>query len=471
MRYFLKYLSLTLFFTSIFFSLSYPLKAKASAEATSKIFVELSKKLVPSVVNIYTKQKVMVLNRDLNPMEQFFSQLNPFFDATPRVRNSLGSGFIIDAKKGLILTNHHVVADADSIAVVLSGENKERDSIAAKIIAVDSDSDIAILEIKTNKELKAAKFGSSENLQVGEIVLAIGNPFGLGSTVTQGIVSAKGRVFPMSQFANYIQTDTPINPGNSGGPLINLKGEVVGVNTFINATAQGIGFAIQSDYIKRVLPDLLKEGTVTRGYIGVQIGELTPDFAETLKLDPNTRGVIVASVQEGGSASKAGIKPYDVILEVDGVPISSTRQLIRAITIKRPGQRASLLIVRAGKKKQITVAIERRGSSHALSRRQKRNSHPTIRKRIGIAVENLGSQEASDRGLPAQTKGVVVRTVRSGSLMDRVGIIPGHVIVEIDRKPVSNVREFYKAIKKPKKYILKIYAGNRYILRTLDLSR
>ena len=189
MRCFLKYLSLTLFITSIFLSLSYPLKAKTSAEATSKIFIELSKKLIPSVVNIYTKQKVMAV-------EQYFGPRNSFFSATPRVRNSLGSGFIIDAEKGLILTNHHVVADADSIAVVLSGENKKRDSIAAKVIAMDSDSDIAILKIKTNKKLKVAKLGVSKNLQVGEIVLAIGNPFGLGSTVTQGIVSAKGRVFP-----------------------------------------------------------------------------------------------------------------------------------------------------------------------------------------------------------------------------------------------------------------------------------
>ena len=185
----------------------------------------------------------------------------------------------------------------------------------------------------------------------------------------------------MSQFANYIQTDTPINPGNSGGPLINLKGEVVGVNTFINAAAQGIGFAIQSDYIRRVLPDLLKEGAVTRGYIGIQIGELTPDLSENLKLDPKTRGIIVASVQQGGSASKAGIKPYDVILEVDGVPISNTRQLIRNITIKRPGQKASLLIIRSRKKKQITVTIERRGSSYALPRKQRGDSHPTIRKK------------------------------------------------------------------------------------------
>ena len=458
-------------FTSLFLILLSPLGAKGEAETTSQVFVKLSKQLVPSVVNIYTKQKVMVPDSQADILRHFFGVPSPFSN-TPRVRNSLGSGFIIDSDKGLILTNHHVVADADAIAVVLSGEDKERDSIPAKVIAIDPESDIAILEIKTKKKLKAVKLGSSKDLEVGEIVLAIGNPFGLGSTVTQGIVSAKGRVFPMSQFANYIQTDTPINPGNSGGPLINLKGEVVGVNTFINAAAQGIGFAIQSDYVKRVLPDLLKEGTVTRGFIGIQIGELSPDFAESLKLDPKTRGVIIANVYEGSSASKAGLKPYDVILQVDSVPVSDTRQLIRAITLKRPGQKASLLVVRSGKKKRITVSIEKRQSGYNLPRGRKssKGSSLSIQRSVGLAIETLTRQEAVNRGLSPRARGVVVRTIRNGSPADKAGINPGYIIMEVNQKPIRNVKDFYQAVKKAKKYILKIYVSNQYILRTLDLS-
>ena len=211
--------------------------------------------------------------------------------------------------------------------------------LVAKVIGGDVEGDLALLKIVTKKKLSEAPLGSSTELQVGEWVMAIGNPFGLGSSVTKGIVSAKGRIFPMSQFANYIQTDTPINPGNSGGPLINTRGEVIGINTFINAAAQGNWICDSGGLHQTGAAGLRKTGKVTRGYIGVQIAELTREFAENLKLDRNTTGVIVTDVHEGNSADKAGMRPYDVIVSVGEKPVTTPRELVSAITAVRPGKK------------------------------------------------------------------------------------------------------------------------------------
>ena len=447
-----------------------PPKNPPVANNVQDLFVELAKRLVPTVVNIYTTQKVTFAGDDYQRrlLEEFFGV--PKGPTAPRQRSSLGTGFIIDAKEGLILTNYHVIDHADSIKVLLHGDKRERDAISAKVIGGDVEGDLALLKIVTKKKLSEAPLGSSTELQVGEWVMAIGNPFGLGSSVTKGIVSAKGRIFPMSQFANYIQTDTPINPGNSGGPLINTRGEVIGINTFINAAAQGIGFAIQADYIKQVLPDLRKTGKVTRGYIGVQIAELTREFAENLKLDRNTTGVIVTDVHEGNSADKAGMRPYDVIVSVGEKPVTTPRELVSAITAVRPGKKVELTILRNGKSRDLKVRVAKRpsrGRNKFSSRGKKRRSQTDL----GMEVSDLTYQEALERGLPKSIRGAVVRTVRPGGPAHAAGIMPGSVIVEVNRKLTPTSEEFYRAVRRKGKYLIRILVEDKYILRTLDLTQ
>lgn len=449
---------------------------RAVTDNVKDLFVELARRSIPSVVNIYTTQKFAVADDFQKRLfEEFFGIPNaPNIPNLPKTRTSLGTGFIIDASEGLILTNYHVIAQADSVKVLLPEDENEADSIRATIIGGDSEGDVALIKIdpkETKRKLVALPLGSSADLQVGEWVTAIGNPFGLGSTVTKGIVSAKGRVFPMSQFTNYIQTDTPINPGNSGGPLINTAGEVVGINTFINAAAQGIGFAIQIDYIKEILPDLRDKGSVTRGYIGIQISEITPEFAESLKLPAKTKGVVVSDVHEGNEAEKAGVKPYDVITEVDGKLITNSRQLITAITAVRPGQKTKLKILRNGKEKTLAVRVASRPSRKEVypdvnGQKPKRPNEIDL----GMELDELSSREVMERGLPRNVRGVIVRNVTPGGPADEAGLAPDNVIVEVDRKPTPDLETFYKLVKEKKKYMIRFVDVNQFVLRTLDLS-
>jgi serine protease Do len=256
------------------------------------LFVELSRRLVPSVVNIYTTQTVSSPYGSNPQAEMYHRFFENFFgeDVEPNAipqraekATSLGTGFIIDEKEGLILTNYHVIADAEEIKVILTEAEADQEGIEAKVVGGDAEADVAVLKIKTKRKLAAAALGDSDNMQVGDWVMAVGNPFGHGHTVTHGIISAKERIIPLSQFANYIQTDAPINPGNSGGPLINMAGQVIGINTAINAAAQGIGFAIPINFVKKILPELRTKGAVTRGFIGVNITEITPALAKSLR--------------------------------------------------------------------------------------------------------------------------------------------------------------------------------------------
>ena len=452
---------------------------KAVVDNVKDLFVELSKRAIPAVVNIYTTQKYAVADDFQKRLfEEFFGIPNgpnaPNGPNVPKSRNSLGTGFIIDASEGLILTNYHVIAQSDSVKVLLPEDENESDSIKATVIGGDSEGDIALIKIDpkdTKRKLTALPLGSSSELQVGEWVMAIGNPFGLGSTVTKGIVSAKGRVFPMSQFTNYIQTDAPINPGNSGGPLINSAGEVIGINTFINAAAQGIGFAIQVDYIKEILPDLRSKGSVTRGYIGIQISEITPEFSESLGIPAKTKGVIVSDVHEGNEAEKAGVKPYDVILEVDGKVVTNSRQLINAITVVRPGQKTKLKILRNGKEKTLAVKVAPRPTrKESFSEPGEKKSGKQDQMPLGMELDELSSREVMERGLPRNVQGVIVRSVVPGGAADEAGLAPDNVIVEVDRKPTPDLESFFKIVKDQKKYLIRFVDVNQFVLRTLDLS-
>ena len=459
------------------------------------LFVDLSKRLVPAVVNIYTTQTIA------NPggggpqaelyrrfFEQFFGEDfggqgggapgAPGMPQGPsRKATSLGTGFIIDDKEGLILTNYHVIADADEIKVILTEDDKDREGIDAKVVGGDAEADVALLKIKPDRKLTAAALGNSDALQVGEWVMAVGNPFGHGHTVTKGIISAKERVVaPISQFSNYLQTDTPINPGNSGGPLINTQGEVIGINTAINAAAQGIGFAIPINFVKRILPELRTKGTVTRGFIGISPGDVNPQLARYLKLPKNTRGVIVTEAFEGEPAAKAGVQVYDVIIEINGKRIVDSQQLISTVSAFAPGTGINLKVLRAGKEKDIKVTVGKRPSRETLlsqngKRQGPRNKAARPAISLGMSVDELDADMRRELGLPNAAKGVVVTRVNPGGPAEEAGFERGDLIVEVDQKPTPDVRTFNAIFKEPRIYLIRFRRGEGLAITSLDLSK
>jgi serine protease Do len=467
----------------------FELTAQASAKAAvtdnlRDLFVELSKRLVPSVVNIYTTQTIQ------NPyggpqaelyrrfFEQFFGedfggQGGPPPGPRTQKATSLGSGFIIDEKEGLILTNYHVIADADEVKVILTEEDADREGIDAKVVGGDAEADVALVKIKPNRKLTAAALGDSDVLQVGEWVMAVGNPFGHGHTVTKGIISAKERVvLPMSQFANYLQTDTPINPGNSGGPLINTAGEVIGINTAINAAAQGIGFAIPINYVKRILPELRSKGAVTRGFIGVNISEITPKLATGMKLPKNTRGVVVSEVIEGEPGAKAGLQRYDVILSINGKKILDGRQLVNTVSSLAPGTSIAMQVLRAGKEKDIKVTIGKRPTREKLTQRSGPGKALKPKLDLGMQVSELDDDARKEVGLPSNVRGVVVESVADGGPAEEAGLEPRDVIVEVDQKPVVGLRSFNAMFKEPRIYLISFHhEGEGVAITSLDLSK
>jgi len=402
-------------------------------------FVNLAKKLKPLVVNISTTQvsegrgaqefgSPFGGGGDDDPFNDFWKRF--FGGPTPRGpqrQRSLGSGFIIDGD-GSILTNNHVVENASKIVVKLAGDEQDYE---AKVIGRDAKTDIAVIKINVKTTLAAANLGDSDRLEVGEWVMAIGNPFGLDGTVTSGIVSAKGRHnITQGPYDNFIQTDASINPGNSGGPLINLRGEVIGINTAIFSRTGGnigIGFAIPINLVKEVLPQLRGKGKVTRGYLGVLIQKVTPEIAESLGMDKGY-GALVANVSKDGPAEKAGVKVGDVIVEFDGKEVKDSGDL--PIIVARTGvdKKEIFLNVAVGelKDEEIVASAPEKGE-------------------LGLTVQRLTPQMAESLGLE-KSDGVVVTAVEPGSAAEEAGLRRGDVVVEVDRKGVRSVDEYKKAI-------------------------
>ncbi len=456
------------------------------------LFVELSKRMVPSVVNIYTTQNVSANPYGSGPQSEFYRRFfeqffgeefggpgmpgGPSGNGAPQRKraNSLGTGFIIDEKEGLILTNYHVIAEADEIKVILTEDDKDEDGIDAKVVGGDSEADVALLKIKTNRKLQAAPFGDSDSLQVGEWVMAIGNPFGHGHTVTKGIISAKERVVaPISQFSNYLQTDTPINPGNSGGPLINTQGQVIGINTAINAAAQGIGFAIPINYVKKILPELRSKGAVTRGFIGVNITEINPQLSRQMKLPKNQKGVIVSEIYEGEPAAKAGVQVYDVITEVNGRKIADGRQLINTVSSISPGTKVVVKVLREGKEKEISVVIGKRPTREAmLGQRGGQAPRKAIRPAVdpGMVVEELDNELRRELDLPKNIQGVVIARITPGGPAEEAGLDRGDVIVEVDQKPTPDIRAFNAIFRESKVYLVRFRRADGLAITSLDLT-
>jgi serine protease Do len=415
-------------------------KEEARGEAgRPSSFSDLAKRLKPSVINIRSTKLVKhPLWRPFgprSPFKDFFGEefFDRFFGETPPrefPQNSLGSGFIIDAQ-GYILTNNHVVEKADEIKVILSNEEE----FDAEVVGRDPKTDIALIKIKPTKPLQPVTLGDSENLEVGEWVIAIGNPFGLEHTVTAGIVSAKGRVIGSGPYDNFIQTDASINPGNSGGPLINTKGEVVGINTAIVAGGQGIGFAIPINMAKGILPQLKEKGEVTRGWLGVLIQKVTPELAKQFGLE-KTDGALVAKVFEDSPAEKAGIKREDIIIEFNHEKIHKMSELPRIVANTPVGKHVEVVVIRQGEKKKLDVVVGKLKEEKIA----KAEGFAT-EKEIGLTVQELTPEIAKHLGI-TEMGGVLVSEVKVGSPAQRAGILRGDIIREIDRQPIEDLKGY-----------------------------
>jgi serine protease Do len=375
--------------------------------------------------------------------DEFFGGRSPreFHQRNPHdfKQKGLGTGFIID-KDGFIVTNNHVVQDADQITVVLNDERE----FDAEIVGRDPHTDLALIKIDADKDLPTARMGSSEKLQVGEWVAAIGSPFGLEQTVTAGIVSAKGRVIGSGPYDDFIQTDASINPGNSGGPLINMNGEVVGINTAIIAGGQGIGFAIPIDLATGVIKQLKADGEVTRGWLGITIQDLKADLAEYYGVNDKT-GVLVANVIPGDPADEAGIKPHDIILKVNGEKVETSRDLTAKSAKLTVGEKAKVTVLRDGKEKTLTVKVDKRPLTLAAADAPQ----PKKETEYGFQVADL-TPEMARRFNMEENRGVVVVGVNANSKADKAGIQKGDLILEVNRQDVESVSEFKKRIRNDK---------------------
>jgi len=414
-------------------------------------FVELAKRLKPTVVNIRTTKNIKPRQRARRPQLQqqpfnnFFDDFfGRYFDETPQQRprreQALGTGFIISSE-GYILTNNHVVNGADEVMVKLS-DGRE---IKGELKGSDEKLDLALIKISEKEKLPVAELGDSDSLEVGEWVMAIGNPFGLAQTVTAGIVSAKGRVIGSGPYDDYIQTDASINPGNSGGPLFSAEGKVIGINTAIISGGQGIGFAIPINMAKDVVAQLRDKGKVTRGYLGIRFQPLTADLAKSFGLDSD-KGALVASVEKDGPAEKAGLKAGDIILEYDGKPISEGNELPRYVAVTPIDKKVRLVIFRDGRKQEVTASIARLKDGEVPAEASGGNESEAI----GIVVQEVTKELASRLGI-RETKGLIVSEVKPGSPAEEVGVSPGDLIIEINGQRPDTLEKYNAVTAKLKK--------------------
>ncbi|GEL73831.1 trypsin-like peptidase domain-containing protein [Myxococcus virescens] len=358
------------------------------------------------------------------------------------LRQGAGSGFIIDPK-GVVLTNNHVVEDAVSITIRLDDGR----SFSGEVVGRDPLTDVALVRLKEKVEnLPTVKLGDSDALRVGDWVVAIGNPFGLASSVSLGIVSARAREIGASQYDEFLQTDAAINPGNSGGPLFNMKGEVVGINTAIVGGGSGIGFAVPSNLIGSLLPQLEKEGAVTRAWLGVGIQDLTRDLASALKLSVN-QGAILTQVMPSSPAAKAGLKQDDVVTAIDGRTVTSSGELTRTVALKRPGSTSTLTLYRDGKKQDVKVTLGTRPDLEGVaSAKQRPEDQQESSRRVGVSLQNLDARTAQQAGF-TDSSGALITDVVPGSPADRAQLEPGMVVIEANRKKVENADALARIIK------------------------
>ena len=434
-----------------------PIAEDRSAPVTGGLpaagFADVAKAVTPAVVNITTSgaEEVSDQTRPRGKMEDFFGspfgprRFGPPMEPRERRGGGQGSGVIV-TQDGYVLTNNHVIAGAKTVTVTLPDKREFK----GRIVGSDPKSDIAVVKID-GTQLPTIPWGDSSRLQVGEYVLAVGNPFGLNSTVTLGIVSALGRGhMGITQYEDFIQTDAAINPGNSGGALVNTKGELIGINTAIFSQTggyQGVGFAVSTGMSKPIYESLVKTGKVVRGFLGIGIQDLNHDLAKSFGVKGNN-GAVVTDVKEEGPADKAGIKQGDVILSFQGAPIEDSVTLQRAVTRSAVGSKVTVKVMRDGQEKDLSVTIAELPDNPQIA---KAEAGPSDQPLAGLAVQELDRETAQELGLKGKIQGVVVTTVDPESDAERAGLMPGDVIREINRNPVTSMKDFDRAASNLKK--------------------
>ena len=461
----------------LIFILSFCLPIASYSQAVPSSFADLAEKLMPSVVNISTTQTVVTRS---NPFPNFqFPPGSPFEDmfkefGTPQERQSsaLGSGFIID-EKGIVVTNNHVIEGAEDIVVQVNGEKKFK----AKVIGADPLSDIAVIQIETKEKFIPVKFGDSDKARIGDWVIAIGNPFGLGGTVTSGIISARNRSIGLSRYEDYIQTDASINSGNSGGPLFDMKGDVIGINTAILGRSGnvGIGFSIPSNSAKLVINQLIEFGETKRGWLGVRIQDVTKEIAEIEKLD-EPRGAMVASVAQNSPSDKAGVKAGDIILEFNGEKIGEMKELPIIVARTEVGKKVKVKIWRNKKEiiKSITLGRLETSEDFKVAEKEK-PAKETVIENLRIKVRKITTEDIKSRNLPNQTSGLVITKIENDSpLINSIEV--NSIILEAQKKKIRTSEDLNQALKQvlksnQKTILLVIYNSQnqrRYIGVKLD---
>jgi serine protease Do len=439
-----------------------------------KSFKEIAQRVSPSVVKITTETKARLTRgrSEIDQLDPFFRQF--FGDRIPELRQppqaGLGSGVIV-SEDGYIATNNHVIENADVVTVTLS-DNRE---FRAKVVGRDPQTDIALLKIEGAK-LPALTFGDSSQVSVGDRVLAVGNPYGLGGTVTTGIVSATSRRAGLGlAYEDFIQTDAAINPGNSGGALVDLEGRLIGLNTAILSRSggfQGIGLAVPADLVRHVVNSLAEHGEVIRGFLGVTVQSLTPDLASSFNLE-RTEGALVSEVSPGSPASKAGLKGGDLILKFDGKPVTDSARLSLMVAQTAPGKKAEIEVLRDGERQTLSAEIEaqsksksKRDRSGGLSRSEQSDEGVLN----GVGVTDLNARARREFNIPPRVQGALITEVDPGSASARAGLKPGDVILEINRQPVSNADEAVQlsAEAKEKKTLVKLWSRGGTIYTVVD---
>jgi len=459
----------------IFFVLLILNFSSIQAKAVPSSFADLAEKLMPSVVNISTTQTVRTTTNQFPfqfpPGSPFGEMFKDFERPTERKASSLGSGFIIK-EEGIVITNNHVIANAEDILIRVG--DKEYN---AEVIGADPYMDLAVLKMKTKDKFKPVSFGDSNKARVGDWVVAIGNPFGLGGTVTSGIISARNRQIGLTRYEDFIQTDASINQGNSGGPLFNLKGEVIGVNTAIIAPGQsgsiGIGFAIPSNAASNVIDQLIKFGETKRGWLGVRIQEVTKEIADVEKLK-KPEGALVASVGQGSPAEKAGIKAGDIILEFDGKKINTMKKLPNVVASTEVGKSVELKIWRNKKLISKRLTLGRLETSEEF-----KETKPKIVKKdidiqsLKIAVRDLNEKDVTNRNLSKKTKGVVITEISNRSPLANL-LSVNDIIIEVQKTPVKNSDDLNRIVngifKKGEKTLLLTIINNNNRRRYLGVK-
>jgi serine protease Do len=435
------------------FGLQQETVAKAPTPVDSKVqmvpmnFAVLAQEAKPGVVNIRTVRTMKgggPVSRNFfgnpfggkDPSHEFFGPFSKRGPSRDFKQRSLGSGFILN-KDGYVVTNNHVIENADEIKVKFAN-GKEHD---AELVGRDPNTDLALIKIEGSSDLVPLKMGNSDTLDVGSWVVAIGSPFGLEQTVTAGIVSAKGRVIGAGPYDNFIQTDASINPGNSGGPLLNMNGEVVGINTAIVAQGQGIGFAIPVNLAQGIVAQLKDNGSVTRGWLGVGIQDLTPELAEYYGLK-DQKGVLVSQIFKGDPAENAGIKSNDIIVAVDGKSVTTGRELSATIAGLEVGKRTAITIIRDGREKTLYAELAKRQDADVVAKQELEDNSD-----LGLQVTELSPESARRFGHLEDEKGVLVVGVKPGSKADQAGIQQGDLLKEVNRRPVDSVGKLKSELK------------------------